>query len=301
MMRKLLLLVVALLTLGLMTTPVNALSLDNGDLLIHIEDATSLWTPDNGGLIPRLPNQVVYDPEVHDPDYAPDGAAVGDENRSVLNVSSIVDSGGVIALGAGQLTGLVYDLELASITPISADSVILTFTGGKARLYWDDTPEGGNQEHIFNPVGSDAPLEWDDSDDTYKNVNDAGDDSTLWLEADFVATTPGGTTLTTIITSFANGAGSTSGGFLSITGGSAESIFAKNIGTTAVGNSYDLNFGGEIFFAPNATYLGSFQEDGRWQTGSSDAIRGGIIPEPATLSLLGMGIAGLVARRRRKK
>lgn len=38
-----------------------------------------------------------------------------------------------------------------------------------------------------------------------------------------------------------------------------------------------------------------------WQTSSLDPISFGVIPEPATLSLLGFGIAGLVLRRRRKK
>ncbi len=38
-----------------------------------------------------------------------------------------------------------------------------------------------------------------------------------------------------------------------------------------------------------------------WQTSSLDPISFGVIPEPATLGLLGFGIAGLALRRRRKK
>ena len=68
------------------------------------------------------------------------------------------------------------------------------------------------------------------------------------------------------------------------------------------GTLYDLNFGGEIFFAPNATYFSSWADEGMWQTGSTDAIRGSYgIPEPTTIALLGIGLIGLGAYRRRRK
>lgn len=296
-MKKVLFGILAVLLVAVIAAPASAITLSQGNILIQIDDVSSLWTTEFGALAPRLPN---WSGPVAG--FVPDGAQIGDESRAILNVN-IIDYQGPqpdVNPADGQLAGLVYGLKIKTFV-IAGSLAIITFEGGTVKIYEDNTPEGPSQEHIFNPSpGTPAPLLWA-ADNTYLNINDAGDDSTLWLEADFVPNAPDGTTLTTVI-DLVNGSGSTFGGFLDIVGGSAENSFVKDIGVVAgTGLTYDLDFGGTTSSAPNATYFGTFADEGLWQLASADAIRGAIIPEPATMALFGLGLVGLGAYRRKRK
>ena len=83
--------------------------------------------------------------------------------------------------------------------------------------------------------------------------------------------------------------------FANIIGGSMASLFQTDL----FGPGLDVRFDFEIDVRSSGG-VPVLTNDG-WQTESDDPIQFGVIPEPATLSLLGFGIAGLVLRRRRKK
>lgn len=313
-MRKIgLLLFVAALTAVAFAPSAQALELFPGDVTIHLQDATTLYTLDpagSGTLIPREPNWVTPGSLTG---FAPDGAAGGDESRSVFNVDSFEYLNAPdIVLPDGQLSGLVYDLTVVGFTPIPNTTLVtLTFTGGRVAFYEDTSPEGATEQHIIDPVATPAPLEWVPDAfgagmDGFTNVNMApggGVDpgSSLWLLGDFLPVNALGHTVTTLL-DLSTGLGSSPGGFVDLIGGSALPLFTQGIGQTPLGAYYDLTFQFTTQQAPADFYFDhTFADDGLWQISSSDPVRAHVVPEPATLSLLGLGVIGLVARRRKRK
>ena len=314
-MRKIGLLVfVAALAAMAFAPSAQALDLLTGDVTIHLQDATSLWTPDpagGGALIPRLPNWASATTG-----YAPDGIAVGDESRSVFNVDSFEYLNHPdIVLPDGELTGLVYNLTVSSFVFITQTQVAINFTGGRVAYYLDTSWEGADEQHVMDPVGGDAPLEWvEDSAtwggagmDGFTNINLLSDGvtadpgSSLWLLGDFLPVDVAGTTLTYVI-NLATGLGSSSGGLVDLIGGSELGLFTQGLGLTPLGADYDMTFQYTTSQDPdNFYYTSTFADDGFWQISSSDPVRANIVPEPATLSLLGLGVVGLIARRRKRK
>jgi hypothetical protein len=315
-MRKIGLLVFVAALAALTFVPsAQAVSLLEGDVTIHLQDATTLWTEDpagGGALIPREPNWVTPGSLAG---FAPDGIAVGDESRSVFNVDSFeyLDHPDVV-IPDGELTGLVYNLTVSSYVFISPTQVAVNFTGGRVAFYLDTSPEGTDEEHIINPVATPAPLEWvEDSAtwggagmDGYTNVNLLADGvtadpgSTLWLLGDFLPVDVLGTTLTYVV-NLSTGLGSSAGGFVNLIGGSELGLFTQGIGTTPLGADYDMSFQYTTSQDPdNFYYTSTFADDGLWQISSSDPVRANVVPEPATLSLLGLGVIGLIARRRKR-
>ena len=80
-------------------------------------------------------------------------------------------------------------------------------------------------------------------------------------------------------------------GFANIIGGTA----AGQFDTDVFGAGLDIRIEFEPYGATSPTDLAG------WQVGGDDPIQFTIIPEPASLTLLGLGIAGLAAWRRKRK
>jgi len=117
-------------------------------------------------------------------------------------------------------------------------------------------------------------------------------DPILLQETIYLGTSGGGTQFT----------GDSITAFLHITGGSAQGDFTPGV----FGPGEDLSLA-DSFVLPGTGgvetgYTGTAAQAGNWAIASSDPVRGTplVIPEPTTMTLLGLGIAGLFARIRRK-
>jgi len=291
---------------------------------VPISDDTTTW-------IPRLP--LGASPTTG---FAPTTVAVGDENRSIFDVNEFLNKNGPYALiPDGVLTGLSYDLELAQIIgdPVAGTATLNYVALGRNPIT-DPTGtgpvgEGGVLEiyshstsQAFSTIASASPTAWQMATDTsvpnhavgadaFPGINTASDGASLYLQGEFcpigtITGDPGfnGDAILLQETIYLGSGGDQDTGaavtaFIHITGGSAAGDFSPN----AFGPGEDLSLA-DTFVLPGATgYTDTAADSGMWAVASSDPVRGtvAIIPEPATMSLLGLGIAALAARIRRKK
>ena len=218
--------------------------------------------------------------------------AEDDTLDGIFRLDQILQGVNVIwSAGAGEeLTGTFQNLTVDNFDGEGLGDII-GFTGGDLQVYLDTTPD-------FDPTSPGSGVT----------------DGDLWLDMDFVT---GGDFFnpTNTLTSIVTGAGvdpdavlsikGTGSGLLEVVGGSAAGIFDTNTYARLDGSGLfaDMSLSANFFIRYTGTDpfdVTGNRKDG-WDVWSSDPIGANAVPEPTSMLLFGMGMAGLVAKKLAKK
>jgi len=298
----------------------------------HFTDASSDYVNEDGTWVPRAP--LGTSPA----GFAPTTVAIGDENRTIFNVDTFLTQGTSYASLGSKLQGLVYDLQLGAIigNP-SSGTVTLEYTalgrnpvtdpkgtapagsGGVIELYsqatgttietvagngaqaWEQNADASVPNHLLTGAA-----------DAYPDINDPASASSLYLQGVFCPTGViaedanddnaayvGDPILLKESIDLDTDTGTSFVAYIHITGGYAQSQFDTNV----FGPGEDISLSQTYVLPGNGNYADSPAQAGNWAISSSDPVKAAPspVPEPATMTLFGLGLAGLFTRIRRKK
>lgn len=212
----------------------------------------------------------------------------GEDTWGIFSVQSISRvSNGSLMFVAGQngeyLTGMFGGIKdsYVEVSGIRTPSTTALGTGGWLNMYLSNV----NYNSSAGPSGRLGQY-------GYAGITDVG--GSLALSAMFGAGVAFGEPSSTYISSFQNATISGNGqGYLDITGGSMATQFDTNA-------QFDPNGGVHDMFLKVTYGQTGLSAAAGWTVDASGDVQGSAIPEPASLALFGLGLAGIAVLRRRK-
>lgn len=270
-----------------LSTPASAVTLTSGDLKITINafDAGTVGYGNTTGI--KCTTIAACDAVALFP--AP-YAQPSEDTWGIFSVQSISRvSNGSLIFTAGQggeyLTGMFGGIKdtYVEVNGIATKVTTALGTGGWLNMYLTGT----NYDSSFGPSGRLGVTG-----DGYNGITNIG--GTLALSAVFGNGALGDLPDYSYISSFANNTISGGGqGYLDVTGGTWQSKFDTNAQFDPNGGEHDM------FLKVTYSQTGASARAG-WTVDASGDVQGNAIPEPASLALFGLGLAGFAALRRRK-
>lgn len=220
---------------------------------------------------------------------APAPGAIGSEDTwGIFQVTGIISNDGFNTLlwtqgsGGEYITGMFHGLEDAVVNGgTTASKVEAHSTGGSVQFYVDNTLANYSAGAALGAAGRTGAASFT-----------GATNGTLWLDMNFAGTADsdysGLAYQSNFSTASLNGSGS---GYLDVVGGSYAGQIKKGTETDLDGNKRDAFL--QSTYSPNSNAPS-------WTVTNRGGLDTNVIPEPASLALFGLGLAGLASLRRRK-